>query len=99
MMINTILYGATGMIGSGVLIECLQHSRVKSILVIGRTSCKMDHPKLREVLLTDFMDYSKIEDELTGYNAFEFPLHIQGILPRAVSFSLNTPTVAQPDHR
>ncbi len=69
MEINAIIYGATGMVGSGVLIECLKDPVVKSVLVIGRRSCEEDDPKLKEIILTDFEDYSAIEGELAGYNA------------------------------
>jgi hypothetical protein len=64
------------MIGKGVLIECLEHPDVKSVLVIGRRSCEMEHQKLREIIHTDFLDYSSIQEELSGYNACFFCLGI-----------------------
>jgi uncharacterized protein YbjT (DUF2867 family) len=74
--INAILYGATGMIGSGVLIECLEDPDVKSVLIIGRSSAGVKHPKVKELLIQDFTDYSSVEDQLTGYNACFFCLGI-----------------------
>ena len=74
--INAILFGATGMIGSGVLIECLEDPDVKSVLIIGRSSSKISHPKVKELLIKDFTDYSEVEDQLTGYNACFFCLGI-----------------------
>lgn len=79
MKINAILYGATGMIGSGVLIEILKHPDVKSVLVVGRRSCEVDHQKLREILHKDFLDYSAIEDQMTGYNACFFCLGVSSV--------------------
>jgi uncharacterized protein YbjT (DUF2867 family) len=76
MDINVILFGATGMIGQGVLIECLDHPAVKSLLVVGRRSCGVQHDTLQEIIHTDFMDYTAIEDQLTGYNACFFCLGI-----------------------
>ena len=66
---NIIVFGATGMVGSGVLKECLEDDRVKSILVIGRTSCKLQHPKLKEIIHADFFDYGNIREDFKKYDA------------------------------
>ncbi|MCD4729956.1 MAG: hypothetical protein K8R74_05115 [Bacteroidales bacterium] len=79
MEINTIIFGATGMIGQGVLIECLEHPNVKSILSIGRKSCGKTNDKLKEIIHTDFLDYSSIENELSGYNACFFCLGVSAV--------------------
>jgi len=47
---NVIVFGATGMVGTGVLIECLEDPRVRSVLVLGRQRCGVTHPKLRELI-------------------------------------------------
>ncbi len=70
--INAILTGATGMVGEGVLHECLLHPDVESVLVINRKPCGLSHPKLKEVIQTDFFDLSAIENQLSGYNACFF---------------------------
>ncbi len=44
------MFGATGMIGSGVLLECLNDPRVESVLAVGRTNLRRAHPKLRELI-------------------------------------------------
>ena len=67
MEVNAIIFGATGHIGQGVLIECLEHPRVRSVLVIGRKSCGREHKKLREIIHADYLDYSAIEKDLAGY--------------------------------
>jgi len=79
MDINVILFGATGMIGQGVLIECLAHPAVKSVLVIVRRSCGVRHEKLQEIMHNDFLDYTAIEDRLAGYNACFFCLGISSM--------------------
>ena len=87
MQINVILFGATGMVGSGVLIECLAHAEVKSVLVIGRNSCQVDHPKLKEIILSDFEDYSAIKDQLSGYDACFYCLGVTSLLTSKADYS------------
>ena len=70
--IKVIITGSTGMVGEGVLLECLQHPAVESILVINRRPCGITHPKVKEIIHTDFFDLSSIEPSLTGYNACFF---------------------------
>jgi len=72
MTIKAIITGATGMVGEGVLHECLQHADVEKVLVIGRKTCGVTHPKLTELLVPDFYDLSTIENQLVGYNACFF---------------------------
>lgn len=79
MKIRAILTGATGMVGEGVLHECLQHSEVEAILVIGRKACGVVHPKLKEIIHSDFFDLSAIKNELTGYNACFFCLGVSSV--------------------
>ena len=74
MKIKAIITGTTGMVGEGVLHECLNHPDVESVLVINRRSCNVQHPKLKEILHNDFYDFSQIENQLTGYNACFFCL-------------------------
>lgn len=85
--INAILFGATGHIGQGVLIECLEHPDVNSVLVIGRSSCGIEHAKLSEIIHNDFMDYSSITDQLTGYNACFFCLGVSSVGMSAEDYS------------
>jgi uncharacterized protein YbjT (DUF2867 family) len=71
-----VLFGATGMVGQGVLRECLAAQDVDEVLVVGRTTLGMRHPKLREVVHQDFFDYASIEPELLGYDACFFCLGV-----------------------
>jgi hypothetical protein len=73
---NVILFGATGMVGQGVLRECLLDPDVREILSILRTPSGQQHPKLRELVHTNFFDYSAIEPQLTGFDACLFSLGI-----------------------
>jgi hypothetical protein len=70
--IKAIITGSTGMVGEGVLLECLQHPDVESILVINRKPCGVTHPKLKEIIHSDFFDLLPIGSKLSGYNACFF---------------------------
>jgi len=72
MKINAIITGSTGMVGEGVLHECLLHPDVESVLVINRNPCGVTHKKLKEIVHKDFFDLSSIEDQFEGYNACYF---------------------------
>ncbi|HSY68961.1 MAG TPA: hypothetical protein VK813_09980 [Edaphobacter sp.] len=73
---KVILFGATGMVGQGVLRECLLDPDVQQVLSIVRTLTNQQHPKLRELVHTDFFDYSGIESQLTGFDACLFSLGV-----------------------
>jgi hypothetical protein len=77
--IKAIITGATGMVGEGVLHECLLHPQVESVLVINRKPCGVIHPKLKEIIHNDFFDFSSIENQLTGYHACFFCLGVSSI--------------------
>jgi len=73
---KVILFGATGMVGEGVLRECLEDARVQSVLVIGRSSNRLTDPKIREILHTDFLDFKPIQSQFAGYDACFFCLGV-----------------------
>jgi uncharacterized protein YbjT (DUF2867 family) len=77
--VKVILFGATGMVGQGVLRECLLDAGVESVLAVGRSPTGQTHPKLREVVHDNFTDYSAIESELSGYDACFFCLGVSSI--------------------
>ena len=66
---KVIITGATGMVGKGVLLECLDHEKVEKVLVIGRNPVDVSHPKLEQLLHKDFSDFSTAKTKLSGYNA------------------------------
>ena len=73
---NVILFGATGMVGQGVLRECLLDPEVHQILSIVRTPTNQQNPKLRELIHADFFNYSDIEPQLTGFDTCIFTLGV-----------------------
>jgi uncharacterized protein YbjT (DUF2867 family) len=77
--LRIILFGATGMIGSGVLKSALQDPAVEAVLVIGRSACGVQHPRLTELLHQDFHDYGAIQGRLAGYNACLFCLGVSSV--------------------
>jgi len=76
---KVIITGATGMVGEGVLLECLQNKNVSQVLVVGRKSCGMSHPKLKELLVADFMKIENHSEALKGYDACFFCAGISSV--------------------
>jgi hypothetical protein len=74
--VRVILLGATGMVGQGVLRECLLDPEVESVLVLGRHATQGQHEKVREILRTDLSDLSPMEVNLSGYDACFFCLGV-----------------------
>lgn len=92
--IKVIITGATGMVGEGVLNECLLSDKVEQVLVVGRKSCGVSHPKLKEMVVSDFFDLfavgnpsvdnpagynPAIASQLSGYNACYFCLGVSSL--------------------
>ncbi|HEY8089404.1 MAG TPA: NAD-dependent epimerase/dehydratase family protein [Polyangiaceae bacterium] len=73
---RVILFGATGMIGQGVLRECLLDPGVDEVLTIGRSKTGQSNAKLRELVLPDLTNYSAVREELAGYDACFYCLGI-----------------------
>jgi uncharacterized protein YbjT (DUF2867 family) len=73
---NVVIFGASGMVGQGVLLECLRDTDVERVLVVGRSSAGRQHAKLREVLVKDLFDVASYASELTGLDACFFCLGV-----------------------
>src|SRR5882724_1495164 len=73
---KVILFGATGMVGQGVLRQCLLDAAVEAVLVIGRSSTGRTHRKLRELIRKDLFDFSADDTDLQGYDACFFCLGV-----------------------
>jgi uncharacterized protein YbjT (DUF2867 family) len=69
MEIKVIITGATGFVGEGVLFECLEHPDVKQVLIVSRKPNSAEHPKLKQIIVPDFLKLDGIDDQLTGYDA------------------------------
>jgi uncharacterized protein YbjT (DUF2867 family) len=76
---KAILFGATGMVGQGVLRECLLDADVESVLAVGRSPTGQSHPKLSELRHDNFTDFSAIEPQLAGYDACFFCLGVSSV--------------------
>jgi uncharacterized protein YbjT (DUF2867 family) len=79
MTTSVIITGATGMVGEGVLLECLADARVARVLVINRKPSGITHPKLQEIVHADFFDLSAIQSRLAGYDACFFCLGVSSV--------------------
>jgi uncharacterized protein YbjT (DUF2867 family) len=73
---NVVIFGASGMVGQGVLLECLRDTGVERVRVIGRSSAGQQHAKLREVLVKDLFDVASYAAEMTGLDACFFCLGV-----------------------
>ena len=71
---NVLIFGATGMVGQGVLRECLLDPRIHRVVAIGRRVTGQRHPKLREVAVPDLFDLSAVEQDFVGIDACFFSL-------------------------
>ncbi len=67
-----IITGATGMVGEGILLECLQMPQVTEILSVSRKSCGITHPNLKEYIVADFLSINLNDEKLKGYDACFF---------------------------
>jgi len=66
---KVIVTGVTGMVGEGVLLECLDNPEVESVLSVSRRPSGHVHPKLKQLLVPDFRELAAVEDQLSGYDA------------------------------
>jgi uncharacterized protein YbjT (DUF2867 family) len=79
MKINVIITGVTGMVGEGVLMECLAHPNVERVLIVNRKHYDVAHPKLKELIVPNFFDLSEFTADLTGFNACFFCAGISSV--------------------
>jgi len=77
--LNVIITGATGMVGEGVLYQCLHHPEVEKVLIINRNPSGYSDPKLTEIIHRDLSDISSLSDRLKGYNACYFCLGVTSL--------------------
>jgi len=84
---KVIVFGASGMVGQGVLRECLLDPDVENVLSVGRSAAGQAHPKLRELMHRDFLDFSAIESSLAGFDACFFCLGVSSAGMREADYS------------
>src|ERR1700750_420850 len=76
---KVVLFGATGMVGQGVLRECLLDPGVESVLAVGRNSTGQSNAKLRDLHPDNFLDFTDIESQLAGLDACFFCLGVSSV--------------------
>jgi uncharacterized protein YbjT (DUF2867 family) len=76
---KVLVFGATGMVGFGVLRECLLAPDVAEVVAVGRRPSGQQHPKLRDLVLSDMYDYTAAEPQLTGFDACFFCLGVSSV--------------------
>ena len=76
---NIIITGTTGMIGEGILLECLNDERISAILSVSRKPIGKNHPKLKEYIVSDFLSLQEGDENLKGYDACFFCAGISSI--------------------
>lgn len=76
---KVIVTGATGMVGEGVILECLQNDKVTDVLMLNRKHFDLQHPKLKEVIVNDFMHLEEVKERLLNYDACFFCAGISSV--------------------
>jgi len=76
---NILIFGATGMVGQGVLRECLLAPDVERVVAVGRNATAQQHPRLQDLVVKDMYDYSAIEPQLQGFDACFFCLGVSSV--------------------
>lgn len=85
--IKAIITGSTGMVGEGILLKCLQHPDVESVLVINRRPCGVTDTKLHEIIHTDFFTLQPVESKFSGYNACFFCAGVSSVGMKEVEYT------------
>jgi uncharacterized protein YbjT (DUF2867 family) len=91
--LKIVLTGATGMVGEGVLHECLSHPSVSEVLVVGRKACGKVHPKLKEIIQDDFFRLENLQGQIAGYDACLFCLGVSSVGMNEQQFTRLTHTL------
>ena len=76
---RVIIFGATGMVGKGVLLECLDAARIDRVLLVSRHPIDVSHPKLREIVHQDFFDFVSIQSQFVDADACFFCLGVSSV--------------------
>lgn len=87
---KVIITGATGMVGEGVLFECLENTAVSEVLIIGRRNYELKHPKLKELILKDFSEINEHSELLKLYDGCFFCAGVSSVGESEESFTKKT---------
>jgi uncharacterized protein YbjT (DUF2867 family) len=85
--LKVIITGATGMVGEGVLFECLQNQKVAEVLIVSRRHYEMQHPKLTELIVPDFFKMDHFADNIKGYDACFFCAGVSSVGKKEEQFT------------
>ncbi|MVM31364.1 NAD-dependent epimerase/dehydratase family protein [Spirosoma sp. HMF4905] len=96
MEIKVIVTGATGLVGEGVILTCLEHADVKQVLMVNRRHSPLKHPKLQELLVPDFSDLTAFSEQLTGYDACFYCAGVSSVGVSEEEFTKKTYDVVVP---
>jgi uncharacterized protein YbjT (DUF2867 family) len=77
--VKVVIFGATGMVGKGVLLECLDDPRVEQVLLVSRQQSDVSHPKIQELLHHDFFVFSSVQSKFADLDACFFCLGISSV--------------------
>lgn len=88
--IKVIITGATGMVGEGVLLECLQNETVSEVLIVNRKHYELQHAKLKELIVPDFFQLNQFADSIRGYDACFFCAGISSVGMKEDKYTLIT---------
>ncbi|MFM2206434.1 MAG: hypothetical protein RL213_409 [Bacteroidota bacterium] len=89
-MYKVIVTGATGMVGEGVMYECLQSKLISEVLIINRRPSTFSHPKLKQIIHADFFNLKSVEEQLKGYDACFFCLGVTSLGKSEEEYSRQT---------
>src|SRR6266536_1099894 len=78
-VMKVVIFGATGMVGKGVLLECLDDARIERVLVVSRHPIDISHPKVRDIVHQDFFDFVSIQSQFVDVDACFFCLGVSSI--------------------
>ena len=78
-MKKVIIVGSTGMVGMGVLLQCLENTKIEEVLVVNRNSLNILHPKLKEIILRDFLDIDSVKDSFIGFDACFYTMGVSSV--------------------
>lgn len=76
---NVIITGSTGMVGEGVLLECITNEKINEILLLNRKHYEINHPKVKEILVDDFMKLEQFKQQICNYDACFFCAGISSV--------------------
>lgn len=79
LFMKIIITGSTGMVGEGVLLECLNHPQITEVLSVSRKPAGLTHPKLKEYIVSDFLSLKENDEKLKGYDACFFCAGISSV--------------------